>query len=101
MPVPLNVPCPGELWAVLEPPGHAVFMGSGVWNVLSRQSEEYTLIQVENLTPVHASGGVTAGLHWADHFDALAAAAGLPITWADEVAVYQAEGFAKIAAAGV
>lgn len=99
--MPLNDPRPGELWAIAEPPGHAVFLGSGVWNILSRQSEEYTLLQAEHLTPVHPVDGAPAGLHWADQFDSLAAAAGLPITWANEVAAYQAEGFAKIAAAGV
>ena len=99
--MPQNDPRPGELWAVAEPPGHAVFLGSGVWNVLTRRAEEYTLLQVEALTPVNAVDGVPARLHWADQFDSLAAAAGLPITWANEIAVYQAEGFAKIAAAGV
>lgn len=99
--MPLHDPRPGELWAIAEPPGHAVFLDSGVWSVLACQAEEYTLIQVENLTPIHPVDGLLTGLHWADQFDSLAAAAGLPITWASEVAAYQAEGFAKIAGAGV
>jgi hypothetical protein len=94
-------PRPGEIWAVDEPSGHAVFLGDGLWNILVRQLEEYSLNQVQDLTPVHPVEGRPAGLHWADQFDALAAAAGLPITWASEIAAYQAEGFAKIAAAGV
>jgi hypothetical protein len=97
--VPQEGPRPGELWAVNEAFGYAVFLGSDVWNVLTRAREEYSLDQVAGLTPVYLAATQPSGPHWADQFDALAEANGLMITWAEEIAAYQAEGFARIAAA--
>lgn len=89
-------PRPGELWAVDESPGYAVYLDAGVWNVLALVRDEYTLDQVTGLTPLYCAATQPAGLHWADQFDALAEAQGLMITWAEEVAAYQAEGLARI-----
>lgn len=97
--MPQAGPRPGELWAIDEQPGYAVFLGSDVWNVLTLAKQEYSLDQVAGLTPVYLAATQPAGPHWADQFDALAEANGLMITWAEEIAAYQAEGFARIAAA--
>lgn len=86
----------GELWSLHGKDGHAIYLGGGLWNVLARVNDEYTLHQVAGLVPRSRPETQPAGFHWADQFDALAAADGLTITWADEVLAYQAQGWNKV-----
>jgi hypothetical protein len=89
-------PAVGELWSMTGEDRHAVFLGDGLWNVLSCVNDEYTLKQVSGLEPGAPSEVQPDGFHWADQFDALAAADGLRITWAEEILTYQAQGWDKI-----
>lgn len=93
-----NGPAPvvGELWSIRGQDNHAIFLGDGLWNVLGYVNDEYTLGQVEGLQAGNRTADQPAGFHWADQFDALAAADGLRITWAEEVLTYQAQGWDKI-----
>lgn len=86
----------GELWSIQGQEPHAIFLGDGMWNVLSCINDEYTLSQVAGLEPAARAPDQPAGFHWADQFDALAAADGLRITWAEEILTYQAQGWDKI-----
>lgn len=89
-------PSVGELWSIQGQDRHGIFLGEGLWNVLSYVNDEYTLGQVAGLEPEAWIPGQPAGFHWADQFDALAAADGLSITWAEEILMYQAQGWDKI-----
>lgn len=91
-----TAPGVGELWSLAGEDRHAVFLGDGLWNVLSCINDEYTLEQVQGLVPAERAALQPAGFHWADQFDALAAADGLRITWAEEILTYQAQGWDKI-----
>ncbi|WP_227471698.1 hypothetical protein [Paenarthrobacter sp. YJN-5] len=86
----------GELWSLAGEDRHGIFLGDGLWNVLSYVNDEYTLEQVAGLEPRTRADDQPAGFHWADQFDALAAADGLRITWAEEILTYQAQGWDKI-----
>lgn len=86
----------GELWSLAGEDRHGIFLGDGLWNVLSYVNDEYTLEQVAGLEPRARADDQPAGFHWADQFDALAAADGLRITWAEEILTYQAQGWDKI-----
>lgn len=89
-------PVVGELWSLAGHDGHGIFLGDGLWNVLACANDEYTLEQVAGLVPDTRAPEQPAGFHWADQFDALAAADGLRITWAEEILTYQAQGWDKI-----
>lgn len=93
---PDAVPAVGELWSLHGTGTHAIYLGEGVWNVLSYINDEYTLGQVTGVEPAARSEAQPAGFHWADQFDSLAAADGLRITWAEEILTYQAQGWDKI-----
>ncbi|MEH0110615.1 hypothetical protein V6N00_12965 [Tersicoccus sp. MR15.9] len=90
-------PTPGTMYPVTGPHTHAVYRSDDVWTVLARRHGEYTLLEVTGLTPVVDEPGTTVGAHWADIFDALAAAHGLDTTWAEELGAYQSAGAAMIA----
>ena len=89
-------PAVGELWKLTDKDRHGIFLGDGLWNVLNYVNDEYTLEQVPGLSPETLAPEQPAGFHWADQFDALAAADGLRITWAEEILTYQAQGWDKI-----
>ncbi|WP_376954033.1 hypothetical protein [Arthrobacter methylotrophus] len=93
-----NSACPavGELWSLAGEDRHGIYLGDGLWNVLSCINDEYTLGQVTGLEPLAPGSVQPAGLHWADQFDALAEADGLRITWAEEILTYQNQGWDKI-----
>jgi hypothetical protein len=93
---PGTAPVVGELWSVAGHDSHAVYLGEEVWNVLTYINDEYTLEQVADLEPDARATEQPYGFHWADQFDALAAADGLRITWAEEILTYQAQGWDKI-----
>jgi hypothetical protein len=86
----------GELWSLAEEDRHGIYLGDGLWNVMSCVNDEYTLEQVTGRQPASRAGTQPDGFHWADQFDALAAADGLRITWAEEILTYQAQGWDKI-----
>jgi hypothetical protein len=89
-------PAIGELWSLAGEDRHGIYLGDGLWNVLSCINDEYTLGQVTGMEPSARSSIQPAGFHWADQFDALAEADGLRITWAEEILTYQAQGWDKI-----
>lgn len=89
-------PVLGELWSIHGRQNHAIFLGEGLWNVLVCINDEYTLKQESGLEPASRAHEQPAGFHWADQFDALAAADGLRITWAEEILTYQVQGWDKI-----
>ncbi|MBG0738671.1 hypothetical protein IV500_04450 [Paeniglutamicibacter antarcticus] len=89
-------PYVGELWSLTAGDRHAIFLGDGLWNVLSCINDEYTLEQIPGLVPEAKPPGQPASFYWADQFDALAAADGLRITWSEEILTYQAQGWDKI-----
>lgn len=95
---PLAAPGPavGELWSIQGQDQHAIFLGEGLWNVLSYVNDEYTLRQVTALEPAARAPDQPDGFHWADQFDSLAAADGLRISWAEEILTYQTQGWDKI-----
>ena len=67
-----------------------MFLGQDTWKILTRSDAgEYSLSPVFGAIPTELSPIQPAGEHWADEFDALAAADGLQITWADEIRSYQ------------
>lgn len=85
-------PLPGQLWTITGVPGHShgVYLGDGAWKILVRNpAGEYSLAPAFNAVPEELSPVQPAGPHWADEFDALAAAGNLPINWADEILSYQ------------
>lgn len=96
--VQLNSACPavGELWSLAGHDHHGIYLGDGLWNVLSYVNDEYSLGQVTGMEPAAPGSVQPAGFHWADQFDALAEADGLRITWAEEILTYQAQGWDKI-----
>lgn len=75
---------------------HGVYIGQGMWNVLSYVNEEYTLGQISGAEKQTRSDVQPNSFHWADQFDSLAEADGLHITWAEEILTYQAQGWDKI-----
>lgn len=91
-----SIPAVWELWSLAGEDRHGIYLGEGLWNVLSCVNDEYTLEQVTGQQPAARSRVQPDGLHWADQFDALAAADGLRITWAEEILTYQAQGWDKI-----
>lgn len=93
---PGPAPVVGQLWSLAGEDRHGIYLGEDLWNVLSCVNDEYTLEQVSGLQPESRSGVQPEGFHWADQFDALAAADGLRITWAEEILTYQAQGWDKI-----
>jgi hypothetical protein len=90
------VPAIGELWSLAGEVRHGIYLGDGLWNVLSCINDEYTLEQVTGPQPAERGRIQPAGFHWADQFDTLAAADGVRITWAEEILTYQAQGWDKI-----
>jgi hypothetical protein len=86
----------GELWSLAGEDRHGIYLGEGLWNVLACVNDEYTLEQVTDRQPAARAIDQPDGFHWADQFDALAAADGLRITWAEEILTYQAQGWDKI-----
>ncbi|MET4144040.1 hypothetical protein [Arthrobacter sp. UYCo732] len=89
-------PATGELWSIQGTDQHAIFLGDGLWNVLTFVNDEYTLGQVTGLEPAALAPEQPDGFHWADQFDSLASADGLRISWAEEILTYQAQGWDKI-----
>ncbi|MGK3708807.1 hypothetical protein [Arthrobacter sp. IK3] len=87
-------PAPGQLWQVTGPSGYGIYLGSGYWSILVRSGEEYTLTDTLSPAPVHLEAFQPEGMSWAEQFDALARAAGLGITWAEEVSRYREDGLA-------
>lgn len=94
--LPSTDPLPGQLWKVTGPVSntHAIFLGGDLWMVLTYRFEEYTLIETVGLTPLELGSVQPREAHWADQFDALAAAEGLNITWEQEVQMYRSAGLA-------
>lgn len=90
-------PSPGQIWAVQGAPGirHALFLRAGIWNIITCSNDEYTLSQKLDLEPVALAAVQAESMHWADQFDALAAADSMGITWISEVARYREAGLAK------
>jgi hypothetical protein len=86
----------GELWSLAGEDRHGIYLGDGLWNILSCVNDEYTLEQVTGPQPASRADLQPDGFHWADQFDALAEADGLRITWAEEILTYQAQGWDKI-----
>lgn len=95
--MPATDPQPGQIWAVNGTDGHrhALFLGDGIWNVITRSNDEYTLGHLLAPEPLAISPVQSRSLHWADQFDSLAEADGLNITWAGEVSRYREAGLAK------
>lgn len=90
-------PVRGQLWQISGPSGYGICLGNGYWSVLVRHGPEYTLTDTPSPVPVRLDERLPRSMAWADQFDALAAAEGLNITWADEVRRYREIGLAKTA----
>lgn len=84
-------PEPGELWVLGGVPGGCgVYHDDGAWKILVRTAAgEFTLAPAYDAVPLELSPVQPAGPHWADEFDALAAAQGLDISWDEEIRSYQ------------
>ncbi|MCC3299479.1 hypothetical protein [Arthrobacter caoxuetaonis] len=90
-----RVPVRGQMWQISGPSGFGICLGNGYWSVLVRNGPEYTLTDTLAPFPVRLEERLPRSMAWADQFDALAAAEGLDISWADEVHRYRELGLAK------
>lgn len=89
-------PRPGELWSTDGEPRHAIYLGDGLWNILVHRHDEYALHQTGRIIPSRRGEHQPSGHGWEPHFNALALAHGIDITWEQEVARYKAIGLALV-----
>lgn len=88
---------PGAVYSLPDHPDHrfAVYMDDGIWTVLVRAHDEYSLRQIVGLGKYETAPAAYCGLGWSGSFDGLCALHGLDTTWSAEVARYRREGFAR------
>lgn len=99
--MPQPRPETGEIWKTNLPDvrfPYCIYLGDGLWNVLSLRDGEYSLHQIPGLAPLERHHTKPASLHWSDQFDTLAAANGIRTTWAEEVDSYKLSGLAMLLA---
>lgn len=89
-------PITGQLWHTSGSHDYGVYLQAGIWNVLQIKDGEYGLTQITSISPLALGLHQPADNSFAGHFDALAASAGLGITWQSEIDRYRREGLAKV-----